>query len=87
MAVVVARVEVPVTARVPFEVRDEVAVMLPPVRVLIVAVMALNIVEKRFEEVAFTFKEFEITRLDMVPDVAYRSVVVRADDEALPSVV
>ncbi len=77
MAVVVASVLVPVTARVPFEVRDEVAVMLPPVRVLIVAVIAFRIVEKRFEEVAFV----------RFADVAYRFVAVRAEVEALPSVV
>lgn len=43
----------PVTARVPCEERLEVAVMLPPVRVFIVAVIAFNIEAKKFVEVAF----------------------------------
>lgn len=53
LIVVVARVEVPVTFNVPFDVKDEVAVMFPPVSVLNVAVIALSIVENRFDEVAF----------------------------------
>ena len=40
--------------REPFDVKDDVAVMLPPVRVLIVAVTAERIVAKKEEEVPFT---------------------------------
>jgi hypothetical protein len=39
---------------VPCEVRDDVAVIEPPVRVLIVAVIAFRSVAKRLDEVAFT---------------------------------
>jgi hypothetical protein len=49
--VVVASVEVPTTVSVPCEVRDDVAVIEPPVSVLIVAVTAFNIEAKRFVEV------------------------------------
>jgi hypothetical protein len=49
--VVVASVEVPLTVSVPCEVRDDVAVIEPPVSVLIVAVTAFNIEAKRFVEV------------------------------------
>ncbi len=45
--VVVARVEVPMTVRVPCEVKVEVAVMSPPVSVLIVPVIARRVVAKR----------------------------------------
>ena len=47
VAVVVASVEVPTTVKVPCEVIEEVAVMLPAVKVLIVAVNAERIVEKK----------------------------------------
>jgi hypothetical protein len=43
----------PVTAKVPLETRDEVAVIVPPVIPLIVALTALNILEKRLDEVEF----------------------------------
>jgi hypothetical protein len=54
--VVVARVEVPCTVSVPCEVSDEVAVIDPPVSVLIVPVIAVRAVEKRLDEVALVSK-------------------------------
>ena len=42
------------TVREPFDVKDEVAMMLPPVKVLIVAVTAERMLEKKEVEVAFT---------------------------------
>ena len=53
-AVVVASVEVPVTARVPCEIRDVVAVIDPPVSVLIVPVRAFNTDVKRLVDVALS---------------------------------
>ena len=53
VAVVVASVEVPTTVKVPCEVIEEVAVMFPAVKVLIVAVNAERIVEKNDVVVAF----------------------------------
>ena len=50
--VVVAKVEVPDTERVPLETRDDVAVIVPPVRVLMVAVNALRIEAKKLVVVA-----------------------------------
>jgi hypothetical protein len=52
VTVVVARVERPVTFNVPFEVSDDVAVIAPPVNVLIVEVTAFKSVEKSDVDVA-----------------------------------
>jgi hypothetical protein len=54
VAVVVARVEVPETARVPCEIKEDVAVIVPPVKVLIVAVTAFRREVKRLVEVALS---------------------------------
>jgi hypothetical protein len=59
------RVVCPVTFNVPLEVRDEVAVMEPPViepavRVVMKEVTAFRRVAKRLEEVALVAKRFEV---------------------------
>ena len=51
--VVVAKVEVAATVSVPFEKSEEVAIIDPPVRLLIVPVTALRAVVKKLVEVAF----------------------------------
>ena len=53
----------PVTARVPFEVRDEVAVIEPPVSVLEVRLRALRTLAKRLVDVAFARTPFVAERL------------------------
>ena len=50
--VVVASVLVPCTSNVPLDVKEDVAVMFPPVSVLMVAVMGDRSVEKKFVVVA-----------------------------------
>ena len=75
--VVVARVEAPVTDKVPLDTNDEVAVILPPVKVLNVAVIALT----RFE------KNEVVVALVMVALVAKSPVPVIAVAEALERVV
>ena len=52
VVVVVAKVELPATAKVPLDTNDEVAVIFPPVNVLKVAVMAFIKVVKKLDEVA-----------------------------------
>ena len=63
LAVVVARVDVPVTANVPWDVRDDVAVMFPPVSVLIVAVIAFSRDAKKVVEVALVITPLVLKRL------------------------
>ncbi len=72
----------PVTANVPFDVRDEVAVIEPPVNVLIVDVIAFNTVAKKLDDVAFVDERFVI-----VAFVPNKFVEVRTDEEAFPRVV
>jgi hypothetical protein len=81
VTVVVANVEVPVTANVPFEISDEVAVIVPkvaepPVSVLMNPVTALKRVAKRLEDVAFV----------SVLLVAYKLVTVSPVLDAFPKV-
>ena len=64
VAEAVESVDCPVTERVPLDVREEVAVILPPVKVLIVAVTALTRVAKKLEDVALV-----LVRLAIVPVV------------------
>ena len=64
------RVVCPVTLSVPLEVKEEVAVIDPPVRVLIVAVIALSAVAKKLEEVAFVVFSLVTKRSVTVKDVA-----------------
>jgi hypothetical protein len=85
-AVVVARVEVPVTVRVPFEVRDEVAVMDPPVRVLTVPVTALKTEAKRLVEVAFVAVRLPMNAVVRLASVDQRLVTVPLVVDALPVV-
>ena len=75
------------TFNVPLEVRDEVAVIVPPVIVPPVnvvknAVMPLSNVAKRVDDVAFV-----LVRLVIDPLVLVRLVAVRAVAEAFPKVV
>ena len=77
----------PVTARVPLDVRDEVAVTdpivaLPPVREEMVAVTAFKSVAKKLELVALV-----LVRLVTVPVVEKRLVEVNPVAEAFPKVV
>ena len=70
VAVVVARVEVPITPNVPFDVRDEVAVIFPPVKVFMVEVKAFKILAKKFVDVAFVNDDFsreELVARTIVP--------------------
>jgi hypothetical protein len=62
-------VDCPTTLRVPCEVREEVAVMSPPVRVLMVAVRARKRVAKRLDEVALVKVELVATRLVVLASV------------------
>ena len=64
VAEAVAKEDCPVTLNVPLEIREDVAVILPPVKVLIVAVTALRRVAKKLEDVAFV-----LVRLAIVPVV------------------
>jgi hypothetical protein len=64
----------PVTCRVPLETRDEVAVIVPPVRVLMTPVMA----ERREEK-----KPFEVVELVMFALVLVREATVNAVADAL----
>ena len=64
------RVVCPVTLRVPLDVREEVAVILPPLREEKVEVMALSVVAKKLVEVAFV-----AVRFVKKPVVAFRRVV------------
>ena len=74
-----ASVDWPVTERVPLDVREDVAVILPPVKVLTVAVTALRRVAKKLEDVAFV-----VVRLDKIEFVLYKVVAVKAEDDAFP---
>jgi hypothetical protein len=71
----VVRVLCPVTFSVPLEVRDEVAVIEPPVKVLIVLVKAFRTDEKRLVEVALVRVEFVARRFVKTTDVAPKTVV------------
>ncbi len=74
--VVVARVEVPRTVRVPFEVNDEVAVIDPPVKLLMVALIAEKKLEKKLvlvplvevSEVILVVAKVVVPRTISVPD-------------------
>jgi hypothetical protein len=81
VAVVVARVEVPVTVSVPFEVSEEVAVMDPAVKELTVAVTALRTEAKRLVLVALV-----AVRLVKNAVVALRRVAKKFEEVALVSV-
>lgn len=81
------RVVCPVTFNVPLAVRDEVAVIdppviVPPVNVVKKALMPLSKVAKRLDDVAFV-----LVRLVIEPLVLVRLVAVRPVDEAFPKVV
>ena len=56
--------ERPETVSVPFEVRDEVAVIDPPVTEEKVAVIALRSVVKKLDEVALVFERFVIVPVE-----------------------
>ncbi len=84
---VVAKVEVPTTVRVPLEVSEEVAVIVPkvedpPVSEEIVPVTALKSVAKRLDEVALVRVAFVEVKVSMIPVVALRSVAKKLDEVA-----
>jgi hypothetical protein len=81
--VVVASVEVPTTVRVPCEVSDEVAVISPPVSVLIVPVIALRVLVKKSVEVALVNVAFVAVRVEMIAVAALKRVAKRLEDDAL----
>jgi hypothetical protein len=83
VAVVVASVDVPVTLSVPLEVRDDVAVIDPPVRVLMVEVIALSVVAKKLVLVAFVAVRFVKKPVVAFKSVAKRLVLVAFVVEAL----
>ena len=63
VAVVDASVEIPLTFKVPFDVRDDVAVIAPPVSVLMVEVMAFKTVAKKLVDVALVVDAFVAAKL------------------------
>ena len=87
VAVVVAKVEVPVTERVPLEAKDEVAVRVPkvpdpPVNEEMTPVRALKVVAKRFVEVALVRTASVAVKLEMTAVTALKSVAKRLDEVA-----
>ena len=73
----------PVTFKVPFEVKEDVAVILPPVKLLIVPVTAFNIEVNKLVDVAFVNNTLELERVGAysIPDTE------RLVEDALVSVV
>ena len=67
----------PVTFNVPFEVNEDVAVMLPPVKELMVEVTALNVDANRFVEVAFVDVRLVMLAVTMLAKVDQKFVAVR----------
>ena len=77
------RVVWPVTFNVPFEVKEDVAVIDPPVRVLMVPVTALKIEEKRLVEVALVRVALVAVRLVNNPVTPFSRVAKKLVEVAL----